>query len=213
MMLKNQKNVILIMIILAFQVITLLTFVDEELMAKIIADEVSYMDEYYTEDLTNKILNDGNDLYTRLIVETGVEFEIYNALIPDEYLRTGQIQDDQLATNIFGYSYDRISSFFESIRFSMIRMYSIASWGKLMIMMIIGFVLTGYKLRQIKKTNFDYTSPLRQEYAQRLTVFMPVIVWLVIWCPLAISPFFYPLMGFILALSLSLFISNTAKKV
>ncbi|HIF9538226.1 TPA: DUF4400 domain-containing protein [Photobacterium damselae] len=210
---KKDKTVLYFIISIFIQILTMMVILDEQWMKEITQEEVSQMDSLYSEGTTNDVIIQGNEWYMKYIVDTTIERHFYDTLLPEQYQLLGEIPEDQTATWIFRTTEGRINAFLEQLRFSFIRLASMSVWGELVGLMIIGFIITAYILRQKKKLTYEYTSPLRHEYSKRLIMYMPLIIWLAFWFPLAVNPIVYPIFGFIVAACFGLFLSNSAKRV
>ncbi len=211
-MLKNKSTFFFIATIF-IQIITLAVLIDEKWMKEITKEEVAMMDNIYSEKVTNDVIVRGNHWYMSYIVETSIESHFYDILLPVQYQQTGEIKDDRIGTWIFQTTEKRINAFLEQLRFSFVRFASMLVWLELVGLMTIGFFISAMIIRQKKKVTYDFTSHTRQEYAKRIIIFIPLICWLAFWYPLAVSPWCYPAFGFIVALSISLFLSNSSKRI
>ncbi|EHA1082431.1 DUF4400 domain-containing protein [Photobacterium damselae] len=210
---KKDKPFLYFIITIFIQIITVMVLLDQQWMQEITQEEVAKMDRLYSESTTNDVIIRGNDWYMKYIVDTSIEHHFYFALLPEEYLRLGEIPDDKKATWLFRTTEGRINAFLEQVRFSFIRLASMCVWLDMVGLMVIGFIITAYILRQKKKLTYEYTSPLRHEYSKRLIVYIPLITWLAFWFPLAVDPIVYPIFGFIVAACFGLFLSNSAKRI
>ncbi len=211
-MLKN-KGAFFFIVTIFIQLITLAVLIDEQWMKEITRNEVSMMDDIYSKKVTNNVILQGNHWYMTYIVEPEIERHFYDLLLPTQYQLTGEIKDDRIGTWIFQTTEKRINAFLEQLRFSFIRLSSMLVWMKLVGLMTVGFIVSAIIIREKKKVTYDFTSHTRQEYSKRIIIFVPLICWLAFWYPLAVSPWVYPAFGFIVAFSISLFLSNSSKRV
>ena len=191
-----------------------ISVISPEALERTINQELEMMVGVYGLDSTQSIYNSSLNKSDEWLYESGVIKAIRGQFLPPEYLENGFVTDTKVFNTDFWVVVDRsINNLALNVEFTLLRMYSFGQWVYLFGIMIIASVMSGFLFREIKKHGFEYSSPLRHGVSRKLIYIMPLIVYVMLVLPLAMHPFFYPLLISILCLTMAFFLSNTIKRV
>lgn len=211
---SGTKPLWLAIILILSQVLIFISVISPEALEKTINQELEMMVGVYGLDSTQNIYNSSLDKSDEWLYESGAIKAIRGQILPSEYLENGFVTDTKVFNTGFWMMVDRsINNLALNVEFTLLRVYSFGQWVYLFGIMIIASVMSGFLFREIKKHGFEYSSPLRHGISRKLIYIMPLIVYVMLVLPLAMHPFFYPLLISILCLTLAFFLSNTIKRV
>lgn len=211
---SGSKPLWLAVILILSQVLIFISVISPEALERTINQELEMMVGVYGLDSTQSIYNSSLNKSDEWLYESGVIKAIRGQFLPPEYLENGFVTDTKVFNTDFWVVVDRsINNLALNVEFTLLRMYSFGQWVYLFGIMIIASVMSGFLFREIKKHGFEYSSPLRHGVSRKLIYIMPLIVYVMLVLPLAMHPFFYPLLISILCLTMAFFLSNTIKRV
>ena len=160
-----------------------------------------------------KISQRTTDWYQGIIVESGFQAGAYKLFIPNrEEKRAGERMSD-LGKREFVWFEGKLDNFFNLIYQFMLRISHILSWYPLLIITIVPAFIDGVMSREVKKTNFDYTSPILSFYSAKLSGLLFIGVWVALWLPLAYPPIFVPIFCLLLCYLIRVFVANLQKRL
>lgn len=211
---SGSKPLWLMIVLILSQVLIFISVISPESLEKTIEQELEMMVGVYGLDSTQSIYSSSLDKSDEWLYQSGFINVIRGQFLPPEYLENGFVTDTKVFNTGFWSAIDRaINSLALNVEFTLLRVYSFGQWVYLFVIMIIASVTSGFLFREIKKHGFEYSSPLRHGVSRKLIYIMPLIVYVMLILPLAIHPFFYPVLISILCLTMAFFVSNTIKRV
>ncbi|MFA0393487.1 DUF4400 domain-containing protein [Vibrio sp. 10N.222.54.A1] len=211
---SGTKPLWLAIILILSQVLIFISVISPEALEKTINQELEMMVGVYGLDSTQNIYNSSLDKSDEWLYESGAIKAIRGQFLPPEYLENGFVTDTKVFNTGFWTVVDRsINNLALNVEFTLLRIYSFGQWFYLFGVMIIASVMSGFLFREIKKHGFEYSSPLRHGVSRKLLYLMPLILYVMLVLPLAMHPFFYPLLISIMCMTIAFYISNTIKRV
>lgn len=212
----KSKSIFLVVIIIFTQILFVLSLAAPSLLEKAIETELGYMSNTFGVTTTNRIYNNSLKITNSILYDTGFIDKARKVLLPKNYLENGQVNDEfhrHLNTRFWNVVDDAIRNLALNVEFTMLRIYSTMLWVPLLMIMVFAGVVTGYLQRQIKKSGFDYSSPLIHGLARKGIYIAPTVVYLLFVIPIALPPHLTPIIFALLAMAIAFFIANTIKRV
>ena len=211
---RNRKPLWIAIILIVTQLVFVLSVVSKDTIQGSIKQELSYMIDTYGYEQTAQIYDKAVDSTTALTENSGLLGSIKQWLLPEEYLATGRVLDENFFNTGFWRAIEgAIDNLALNVEYFLLRFYGLSPWLILGVVLLSASVFTGYMLREIKKQGFEYSSPLRHGLARRCLYYMPMVAYLLFMVPIALPPVIFPMLLAVFSLSLALFISNTIKRV
>ena len=208
------KPLWLAIILILSQVLIFISVISPEALEKTINQELEMMVEVYGVESTQRIYNNSINKSDEWLYESGAIQAIRGQFLPLEFLENGFVTDTNVFNTNFWMMVDRsINNLAMNVEFTLLRVFSIGQWVYLFGIMFTSSVMSGFLFREIKKHGFEYSSPLRHGISRKLIYIMPLIMYVMLVLPLAMHPFFYPLLISIFCLTMAFFVSNTIKRV
>ncbi|RCW63303.1 uncharacterized protein DUF4400 [Marinobacter nauticus] len=161
-------------------------------------------------DHRDQILSTATDWYTRTLIQTGVWQSMFNMLIPDDSLREKSVVK---ADGWFKIVDDRLTSIQQSVYLVYVRISLLVSWLPYVPLLLIPAVWDGLMTWKIKKTNFDYASPVLHRYALRGSMVMVMVSFAIFMMPIPIAPFYIPAALMFSVVAIGIAAGNLQKRI
>ena len=196
-----------------FFFLLLITLFTKDVVSEGLKSEFAMMDNYLPSQTMSKISQRTTDWYQTIIVDSGFQKGTYRLFLPDrEEMRLAQ-KMGELGSREFPWFEEKLNNFFNLIYQFMLRLSHILAWYPLLAIVILPCAVDGWARRKIKKTNFDYTSPVFSYYSAKLCVWILIGIWIALWLPLAYPPIFVPIFCLLFCLLVNIFVSNIQKRI
>lgn len=159
------------------------------------------------------ITEEAKQWYQRRWVNSGWQQAIWHFFIPTEAERRASTGLENLALPWFNWVGNRLQVFFSLVFHCGYRLVQMKVWGSMMALLLVPALLDGLLMRRIKKTNFDYASPVIQRYSLRglgLLLLGQLMIWLM---PLPVNPLITPVVMMFGCILLGLSISHLQKRI
>ncbi|WP_413694477.1 DUF4400 domain-containing protein [Psychromonas sp. KJ10-2] len=109
-------------------------------------------------------------------------------ILPKTYIDKYYAEEEVIPISFWRYLEVGIDNFLYSIRFSILRVVSFSAWAFLFSLLMFGAIVSGYYQREIKKQGFEYSSPMRHGLARKGIYVLPLILYVLIFIPVAVHP-------------------------
>lgn len=203
-------RIFLIAVIWVIEVTIILLFLNGDVLEAAIEKEQQYVLGYLGEE-TSKQLKHRTDLtYVTYIKASGVEESVYNFFIPRKNSKTGLAE---MSPWLFHWFEDRLDTFWWAVYQVLYKLNLFLSWMPYLLPVFLAAFIDGLTVREVKKVESGYSSPLRYDYALislYILLFIPLIY---LSTPIAIHPLWVPLWGVILSVASIVFSSNIQQRI
>lgn len=151
--------------------------------------------------------------YTSAILETRVLEVAHDFLVPSAAQRTRSRGIEDMGKGMFQWWEGRIDAFGKLAYQILARMALALMWLPYICILLVPAVYDGWMTRHIKRTNFDYASPVIHRYSTRgiAAAFCGLIV--LFFLPVAIDPIIIPLVMMAIATLVGLSTGNLQKRI
>lgn len=211
---KSSKPLWILMMLFASQALFVLTLLSPDFVERNMLAEVDYIKFAYGEEEADKIVDNTVSKSNSIMYDSGLIDNIRHMLLPKQYVETGLSDDQKFFDNRFWFYVDSaIQNIVLNVQYALLRVYSVAPWVGLSVVIFLASIISGYLSREIKKHGFEYSSPLRHGMSRKVIYSMPVIFVVYIFTPVAIPIYIIPLFSIIIAFSLNIIVANTIKRV
>lgn len=164
---------------------------------------------------SNVIFNEATDWHQDLIIDSGLYETTVRMLIPTKKQQEASRGIERMGTSEgwFTWVQERIDVLSQVIHHTMIRVSLLKMWLPFMLLLLVPAVYDGIMTWKIKRTNFQYASPVLHRYGVRGIGLMAIIFILLFFAPIAVHPIYIPAGLIIMCLLLGVMIGNTQKRI
>lgn len=153
------------------------------------------------------------DWYRTLAVDWGWHEGMRNLFIPTDYEREKSKGLEAFGNYLFKYMDDRLEAFWRGLYLLFTRLRILLLWLPFIPIIILPAIYDGWQLRNIKKTNFDYASPMLHSYTVEAICWSFFAFFALAISPIPVNPLIYPTIICITGLLLAWSIANVQKRV
>lgn len=179
---------------------------------RVIRQERALMRRQLGEATSQWVLATGNDWYQRWVIDTRADQVVRDFLIPTVEQRTRSEGLENLGVPWFRWVEGRIDATLVVVQQLMMRMALLMVWLPFAPILVAPAVWDGLMTWKIKKTRFDYASPLVHRYSLMGLGLGIGLLGLSLLSPIPIPPMVLPALIFALALLMGLAVSHLQKK-
>ena len=175
--------------------------------------ESRWVADSFGKESSHYVIQKANRWYGSLIVQNNVEEHLLNYLLPTAHERMylpgmatmGRILDRPV--------YERVSALLDLIYWFMRRLALFAMRLPISLPALLAAASYGLLERQIKRTNFSYTSPTLLRYSWRACGLLTVGFFVLFLMPFAIPPMVIPFIVSVVMLAMGVSLRHLAKKI
>ena len=190
-------------VIVLFEMIYCLCFMPTNDLQKLIYQEQTQVSSVFGEKDTVPIYERADKIYSTICVDSGLRDKLLGRNISStEFMAKQKIYAQERSRATLNYFYLIIA------RFS-----HVLTWAPFLLVILLFSSIDGLCMREIKKTNFDWVSPVKSRYATRLTAFLFMLLFMSIMSPFGFMPFFIPLLCIPCVLLISFSVRNIQKRI
>jgi len=151
--------------------------------------------------------------YTTLVIDTDMLGAIHRFLVPTANQREASTGIQDMGSGFFSWWEGRIEALGALIYQVLARFALLLMWLPYITVLIVPAVFDGYMTWQIKRTNFDYSSPAVHRYSSRGVTYLLFGLMVVFFLPLAIDPIIVPVVMMLTAVLMGLSMGNLQKRI
>ncbi|WP_300500716.1 DUF4400 domain-containing protein [Marinobacter sp.] len=158
----------------------------------------------------DQVLGNATSWYTASLVDTGVWRALYQMLIPEDHLREKSVIK---ADGWFGIVESRLTAIQQSVYLIFVRVSLLFTWLPYVPLLLLPALWDGLMTWKIKKTNFDYASPILHRYAIRGSALVAVLTMISFMMPLPIAPIYIPIALMFSVVAVGIAAGNLQKRI
>lgn len=164
---------------------------------------------------SNGLVASTNDAYTKVFVTSGINDKVHDVFFPKAAPKTFMERFAKSATAPwFEWLSNRVGALKTMVYLSTYRVVSYYYWLPYFFAMGVPALFAGFMQWQIKKYNFDYSSPFFNHYGHMIVTWSPFVVLMSILTPVAIPPMLIcMLIVVLLPVAFMWIISNLPKRI
>lgn len=151
--------------------------------------------------------------YRSSVIDSGLYGGLKQLVIPTEEEKSRSRGMEKMGSWWFVWLEGRIEAFVTLIYQFFTRLALLLLWAPYMLILFLPSVFDGIKTRAIKKTNFDYASPVIHRYSVRSTFILSIGLLIAFFVPLALNPVLIPLVLMGCCVLVGLTVGNLQKRV
>jgi hypothetical protein len=208
----TKKPFWLVITIIASQVFFVYSLLSKDMVVSSYTKELELMESVYGAEATNVIYEQSIDYVDRVYIDSGVMSWLIDTLLPEAYKKADGANDDPLSP-LFHTVGDMIDAVYIVLVYAVSRFYSLAYWVPMASILSIASIASAFKLREIKKESFQYSSPFRYGVGIKLLYLSPVVIYSTLFIPFTVHPLVFVAIITLICISLFLVISNTIKRL
>ena len=161
----------------------------------------------------NFISEKATDWFKSGVVESGLLATIYSVLMPTE----SQIENSEgfegLSDQWGGFVESRMEAIQILIYHVLLRSALLFNWMPFMLLLAVPAFYSGYNERQIKKTNFEYSSPFIHGMSLKAALVIVVGLVIIMFMPIAFNPIYLPALMMLFCVVLGISLGHFQKRI
>ena len=164
-------------------------------------------------DSSYYVIKKANHWYDEFVIKNNIEENLVNYLLPTTYERTNSLGMSEIGRILDRPVYERVQALLDLIYWFFRRMALFAMWLPISMPALFAAAAYGLLERQIKRTNFSYTSPTVLRYSWRACGLLTISFFVLFLMPFAIPPILIPFIVSFVMLAMGISLSHLAKKI
>ena len=164
-------------------------------------------------DSSYYVIKKANYWYDEFVIKNNIEENLVNYLLPTTYERTNSLGMSEIGRILDRPVYERVQALLDLIYWFFRRMALFAMWLPISMPALFAAAAYGLLERQIKRTNFSYTSPTVLRYSWRACGLLTIGFFVLFLMPFAIPPLLIPFIVSSVMLAMGISLSHLAKKI
>lgn len=210
---SKHKSIWLLFLALMLEVVAIGILVPGDWTGWVIAKEQQYIHSQLGDETSTWVMHNSRQWYRSWIVETRMEQAVRDFLIPTEEQRQRSKGMEKMGGFWFHWVEDRIQAFFDVLYQVFTRIALLLVWLPFALILMVPALWDGLMTWKIKKTSFDYSSPIIHRYSMLGLGAGVLLLLMGLFAPLAIPPIVLPGMIIGLALLAGLALSHLQKRI
>lgn len=199
--------------LLVIEILVILLLIPGDWVDKTIQRESELMEKNLGYETRQWINNTAGGWYQTSILDSGFYDAMYHTLIPTEEERKKSKGMENMGQRWFVWVEGRIEAFTNVIYQFYVRLALLFSWIPYLFILFIPSVYDGLMSWKIKRTNFDYASPVIHRYSIQGIFLLSIGLFIIFFAPIALNPIIIPIVMMLCCVLLGLAFSNLQKRV
>jgi hypothetical protein len=194
-------------------VLLVLFLTSSDFTDKTLEHEKKYTEMDLGKETKDYIYGTAERWYVVAFEESGVYEALHRTMIPNEEEKANSKGMEHFGEGIFEWVEGRLDASMRIIYLYMTRVLQLWVWVPFIPILIFPMIYDGYKVREIKKTNFDFSSPLRNKSGFKIITILIILTLMLFATPIAITPMFFPFLLFAIGICLQVAVANLQKRL
>ncbi len=202
-----------IALILACEATLIAVLVPGDWMKSTITTEQVYVAETIGEEERRYIEGKATEWFNETLVDTGFLHAMHRFLIPSEEEKAKSKGLENMGGWWFNFLEGRIVAFQYMAYHMFARLALLLTWLPYMAILLMPALYDGYNTWQIKKTNFDYSSPIIHRFSLKAAGMALVVMVSLFLSPFAMNPLIIPSVVMVSCAMLGIAVGNLQKRI
>ena len=203
----------LVLLIVCIQILVVMILVPGDMADKTIIAENQMMEASLGKRTSDAIRDRANDWHQTIVYDSGMHSGVLDFLIPTEERRKASKGIETMGQFWFDWTKGRVEAISRVIHQFCLRASLVVTWMPFLLILLLPAIYDGLMTWKIKRTNFQYASPVIHRYSLRGILFITVITTLAFFMPVAINPSIIPIILMIACVLLGLSFGNMQKRI
>lgn len=208
-----RKPLWLVAWILVIELVVILLLVPGGWTERTIQKESELIESNLGSQARKWIYEKADDWYQAAMIDSGFYEGMYYTFIPTAEQKEGARGMEKMGSWWFNWLEGRIQSFSDVVYQFMARAALLWVWAPYMLLLLVPAIYDGAMTRNIKRTNFDYASPVLHRYSTRFAGHLLIGMLIAFFAPVALNPVFIPIILMICCVLLGVMVGNLQKRI
>ncbi|MBU2952232.1 DUF4400 domain-containing protein [Marinobacter sp. F3R08] len=204
------KPLLLTLLLIALEVLFIAALLPGKWSETAMQKEAQMIESISGREHRDQVLSNATSWYTKSLVDTGVWQAMFNMLIPEDKLREKSVIK---ADGWFNVVDDRLTAVQQSVYLIFVRVSLLFTWLPYVPLLLLPALWDGLMTWNIKKTNFDYSSPILHRYAIRGAAAIAVVTMVMFMMPLPVAPIYIPIALMFTVVAVGIAAGNLQKRI
>lgn len=203
----------LVALLLAVEMFLILVFVPGQWTERVIQKESAMVERTLGTSTVTWINEHALDWYMKTMIDSGVYYSLHKVMIPSQEERARSRGMENLGAQIFPWVEDRLAALMHVVYQVYARTALLAVWAPYMLILLLPAIWDGAMNWKIKRTNFDYASPVVHRYGARGVLITGQVLLVAFFAPIALNPIVIPFAMMIACVMVGLTVGNLQKRI
>lgn len=199
--------------LLLLELCVILLLVPGNWMQQQILKEASYVESSLGVETRDWIHDKANGWFNRSVMESGIYDEMYRTVIPTEAEKQKSRGMENMGKAWFVWLESRLIAVLAAFYQFLSRCALFLAWAPYMLLLLIPAIYDGWASWRIKRTNFDYASPVLHRYSVRGASVLLIGLLITFFAPIALTPMLIPVVMMSCCVLLGLAMGNAQKRI
>ena len=208
-----KKPLWLVAWLLVIEILVILLLVPGDWTDRAIEKESALVEANLGSETRYWIREQAESWYQSVMIDSGFYEGMYYTLIPTEEQRKNSRGMENMGTWWFVWAKGRMEALANVVYQFMTRTALFMTWAPYMLILLLPAIYDGMMTWRIKRTNFDYASPIIHRYGIRFTGYLVLGLGIAFFAPIALNPIIIPIVMMICCVLIGLTMGNLQKRV
>ncbi|MFC6674118.1 DUF4400 domain-containing protein [Marinobacterium aestuariivivens] len=208
-----KKPLWLVVWLLVIELVVILLLVPGDWTDKAIEKESRFVESNLGSGARYWIRRKADDWYHLTMIDSGFYEGMYFTLIPTEHERARSRGMQNMGSWWFQWVEGRMEALANVVYQFFTRSALFLLWAPYMLILLAPALYDGAMTWKIKRTNFDYASPVIHRYSIRLTTYLILGLGIAFFAPIALNPVIIPVVMMVCCVLIGLTMGNLQKRV
>ncbi|AJY53111.1 DUF4400 domain-containing protein [Halomonas sp. KO116] len=199
--------------LLVAELFIIMVFIPGHWTERVIQKESTMIESQLGRDTVEWIDRKALQWYNRSMWDTGIYHTLHTLLIPTEQERVASRGMEGIGGKIFPWVEDRLAAMMNVVYQVFARAALLIVWAPYMLILLVPALWDGFMTWKIKRTNFDYASPIWHRYGVRGVFFVLQCLLIAFFAPVALNPIIIPMTMMVMCVMMGLATANLQKRI
>lgn len=199
--------------VLVIEIAMVLVFIPEGWTQQIIQKESELVNERLSTEAQLWLDTRASEWYQSSMIDSGLYFALYDMVIPSDIEKKNSKGLEKMGGLWFQWMEERLNIISELTYQLFFRIALLRAWLPYLAIMFIPALYDGVMSWKIKKTNFDYASPVWHRYSAKGTLFLGFGLFITLFLPVPLDPSIIPAVMVGGCVLMGLMMGNLQKRV
>lgn len=210
---QNKRTWAAMLILILSWTFLLLIGLSSTLLDETLETEARQVEHDLGEDSARYVYSHARQWYQFLMVDSGAYRTLHRTMIPDDREKQRSRGMTTMGERWFDWVEGRLDAVVRLIYLFLARLWVLVLWLSFVPILLLPAIYDGWQVRCIKRTNFDYASPVVHKYAVTAVKLLLAGLGIVMTLPFALSPITFPIILIVVGLFSGLSVANIQKRL